>query len=687
VESKDGGGTVLRTTYTAYDDAGNVSSVTDGDGNVTTYGYNGLDQKTSSTNAMGKATTYSYDGDGDLLSETEPSGDVISDTYDADGELISTSYSDSTPTVSYAYDSLGQKTSMTDGTGTSSWTYNSLGEETSYTNGAGAGVGYGYDLAGNGTSITYPGGDVVTQHFNSADEISSIVDWNSTESTFSYDASGNLTAEVTANGVTNSYSYDPAGNLASISDAKGDTTVFSASYSRNEDSLVTEDTSQPSADEYQYTGLNQVCYAAASNTAGCASAPSGSTAYSYDASGNLTDDNGTQQEFNAGDEFCWSVSGSSTNGCSSPPSGATDYSYGDDGDLTSITPPTGSATSLTYNAANELTSYQLGSGASTTYAYDGNGLRQSKSTGGSTTEFAWNDSGSLPLLLQETTGSDTTSYVYGPTGLPLEEVLPSGATYYSSQDDLGSTRAVTDSSGAVADTDSYDPYGNVTASTGTVQNNLLYCGQSMDSESGLYYLQARYYDPLTGQFTGVDPLVAETGMPYAYTAGDPVNTSDASGLCSWFGCVGQVLNTVSEATGVCLRNPFGGNNGNGGCQTTLSTREGEDGVGLALATGAVALSGGALLGVGAVGLDAGTSGTLGAFVGLTASADDSRNCLAGDDVACVGAGLGIGASGIGALSLFGIDSTAVLGASFALGTSGLGWDLGALLAQWERNFC
>jgi hypothetical protein len=148
-----------------------------------------------------------------------------------------------------------------------------------------------------------------------------------------------------------------------------------------------------------------------------------------------------------------------------------------------------------------------------------------------------------------------------------------------------------------------------------------------------------------------------------------------------------VINTVSEATGVCLRNPFGGNNGNGGCQTTLSTREGEDGVGLALATGAVALSGGALLGVGAVGLDAGTSGTLGSFVGLMASVDDSRNCLAGDDVACVGAGLGIGASGIGALSLFGIASTAVLGASFALSTSELGWDLGALLAQWERNLC
>ncbi|MGC1184679.1 MAG: RHS repeat-associated core domain-containing protein [Candidatus Dormiibacterota bacterium] len=302
-------------------------------------------------------------------------------------------------------------------------------------------------------------------------------------------------------------------------------------------------------------------------------------------------------------------------------------------------------------------------------------------------EFLRNDSGSLPLLLQETTGSDTTSYVYGPTGLPLEEVLPSGATYYYSQDNLGSTRVLTDSTGAVANTYTYDPYGNVTAATGSVQNNLLFCGQYMDSESGFYYLQARYYDSATGQFLSVDPLVAETGMPYAYTAGDPVNTSDVSGLCSWLGCIGAAVYAASQATGVCLRDPFGGNNGNGGCETTLSTREGEAGIALAVATGGVVLSGGALLGVGAVGLDAGTSGTFGAFVGLTASASDARGCLAGDRVACAGAALGIGASGLGLLPLLGIDGSTVLGASFTLGATGLGWDLGAFLAQWEGSLC
>jgi len=550
VQSKDSGGTALRTTHTGYDDDGNVTSTTDGNGNETTYDYNDLNQKTSSTSALSETTSYTYDGDGNLLTETEPNGDVVTNTYDSDGLLVSTSYSDSTPDVSYAYDALGQKTSMTDGTGTSSWTYNSLGAEISYTNGAGAEVQYGYDLAGNETSITYPGGDAVAQVLNDANEISSITDWNDNESTFSYDANGNLTAEDLANGVTNSYTYDPANNLASISDTKGETSIFSATYTRNADSLVSEDSSQPSdSSKYQYTGLSQVCYAASSNGSDCSSPPDGATSYSYDASGNLTDDDGTQQEFNDGDELCWSVSGTSDDGCDTAPSGATTYTYDDNGNLTAITPASGSATALTYNAADQVASYELGSGATTDYAYDGDGLRESETTSDTTTQFTWNDSGPLPLLIQKTIGSDTTSYIDGPTGLPLEEINPDGDTYYYSQDNLGSTRALTNSTGDVADTDTYDPYGNVTTSSGSVANAMLFSGQYMDTESGLYYLQARYYDPALAQFLSADPLVEETEMPYGYAGGDPINADDPTGLCSWFGCVVSAVGTAGRAIG------------------------------------------------------------------------------------------------------------------------------------------
>src|SRR5260221_1127947 len=73
----------------------------------------------------------------------------------------------------------------------------------------------------------------------------------------------------------------------------------------------------------------------------------------------------------------------------------------------------------------------------------------------------------MGLLLQEKVGSATaTSYVYGPGDLPLEQITPTGTVYYYHHDQLGSTRAITNSAGAAKATYTYDPYGNVTACTG-----------------------------------------------------------------------------------------------------------------------------------------------------------------------------------------------------------------------------
>ena len=54
----------------------------------------------------------------------------------------------------------------------------------------------------------------------------------------------------------------------------------------------------------------------------------------------------------------------------------------------------------------------------------------------------------------------------------------------------------------------------------------------------------RYYDPSTGQFLSVDPLAAETGTPYAFTGGDPVNGRDPSGL----GILGAILDSLNPVS-------------------------------------------------------------------------------------------------------------------------------------------
>ena len=58
-------------------------------------------------------------------------------------------------------------------------------------------------------------------------------------------------------------------------------------------------------------------------------------------------------------------------------------------------------------------------------------------------------------------------------------------------------------------------------------NPWLYTGEQRDSESGMYYLRARYYDPAVGRFLSRDPIPFL--QRYAYVGGNPVNLTDPSG--------------------------------------------------------------------------------------------------------------------------------------------------------------
>ena len=177
----------------------------------------------------------------------------------------------------------------------------------------------------------------------------------------------------------------------------------------------------------------------------------------------------------------------------------------------------------TYNQANQLRLFQRGTGYTYQYKYNGDGLRTSKTTPNGTIQFTW----SGDLLIQD----GTASYVYGPGGQVLEQVRADGTVYYYHADQLGSVRKLTDSSGTVQNSDTYDPYGSVRASSGSVTNPFQYAGEYQDAESGLLYLRARYYDPSTAQFLTVDPLLAVTGQAYNYVVGSPLNGRDPSGMC------------------------------------------------------------------------------------------------------------------------------------------------------------
>ena len=168
---------------------------------------------------------------------------------------------------------------------------------------------------------------------------------------------------------------------------------------------------------------------------------------------------------------------------------STTYGYDTLGDRTSVN--SGTTTTLGYDQLGHLVSY----GSSATYSYNGDGLRMSKTLSSTTTQETWSSVGSQPELLAD----GSTYYVYGPDGLPLEQINGSTVLYYQ-HDQLRSTRVLTNGSGAVADTYTYDPTGNLVGSTGSDANPIGFVGSYTDHESGYLYLVHRYYDPSTGHF-------------------------------------------------------------------------------------------------------------------------------------------------------------------------------------------
>ena len=157
----------------------------------------------------------------------------------------------------------------------------------------------------------------------------------------------------------------------------------------------------------------------------------------------------------------------------------------------------GSPYSLTYDQANRLTAY----GGTATYTDNGDGTRMSKTVSGTATAFTW---GQGSKLLVE----GSTNYIYGRAGRPLEQITASGTVTYYHQDALGSTRALTNGSGATVATYTYSSLGKVTSSTGSATNPLQFVGQYTDSESGLIYAPSGYYDPQTAQ--SISPMAKRT---------------------------------------------------------------------------------------------------------------------------------------------------------------------------------
>jgi len=158
-----------------------------------------------------------------------------------------------------------------------------------------------------------------------------------------------------------------------------------------------------------------------------------------------------------------------------------------------------------------------------------------KATPEGTLNYTYDAAGHVESIASSYTNGASMSYTYGLQRISEEQEISSAWTpSFYGYDGMGSVRQLTNASGTVTDSYEYDAYGNSFTTSGTTPNNHLYRGEQYDSDLGLYYLRARYYNPNTGRFMSRDSLDGDPTDPqslhkYLYAGGDPVNRIDPSG--------------------------------------------------------------------------------------------------------------------------------------------------------------
>jgi RHS repeat-associated protein len=514
-----------KTTY-SYDEMGNLVRQEDADGQVTMYEYDGVGQRIATVLPMGQRSTTTYDAEGNVIATTDFDGATIHYTYDSQNRLTAEKLPDSSE-IQYTYTPTGQRAKVTDAQGITTYAYDVRGRLLERTDPDGQVVQYTYDAAGNKTSVTTSAG----------------------KTSYAYDALDRLQTVLDPSGGTTQYAYDAVGDL--VRTERPDGTVETRTYD-SLDRLITIDDSGPSGliESFHYT-----------------LGPTGQRIATVNGDGSRVDDT-----FDAVGRL---IEEKLTDASGAVHSNT--YTYDAAGNRLTRDDSAEGVTTYTYDANNRLVTESLG-GTTTQYTYDANGnqLSRVEGNGVSRTDYHWSAQGTLSSVdSTDATGTHHTAYSYNADGLlvsatvdgqetrylnsddaiaqVLEEYAPGGAvlasyvhgldlifqnrggqrSYYHT-DALGSVRALTNASGTVTDTYTYDAFGRLLAQTGTTPNRYLFAGQAEDAASGTYYSLARYYDQQTGRFSSTDPLAGNLYDPaslnrYVYTENDPVDRTDPSG--------------------------------------------------------------------------------------------------------------------------------------------------------------
>ena len=495
---------------------GNLLSSTFGNGDVTSYSYNVLD-KVSQIKYDGSAKfDFTYDSAGSVTrSEDLINGLQTFFDYDESGRFRRVSTIDTTKgtstdrniyNIEYGYDVNDNVTSIVD-----------------QANGLTMKHKYEYGKDNLLTKYTMPTGRTVTRDYDPINRLKSQTLSTDTPLSMSYVywlsalGNGNRTTQIkqeTIDGVKYSYTYDKSGNITEID--KNDADYLYYTYDSSSE-LVRVDS--------VLENITRV--------------------YSYDVGGNIT----SVKTF----AYTRGILGTATS--------TKNYTYGDSNWKDKLTSYNGNTITYdgignpltvgsdTYTWANgrELASSTIG-GKTVNYTYGSNGLRVSKTANGVTTNYLYDGD----QLVYEQRGDKDIFYYYNADG-QVTGIQYNGLNYYFTFNLRGDIIGVYTGAGVLKGSYEYnewgklisvkDSEGNTITDPGNIVliNPIRYRGYYYDSETGMYYLQSRYYNPEWGRFINADNTDILTATPmdltdknlFAYCDNNPVLRVDDGGNFWW----------------------------------------------------------------------------------------------------------------------------------------------------------
>lgn len=522
--------------------------------------YNQFGDKTNSFVGNQSLASYSYNShNGALISSTYGTNASVEYTYDQFGNTNSKSYNGNTAFVWQAdrsgkitrekdyinnlqydltYDSTGRLVRKTAKDTTKAYNANSLWYN----------LEYGYDLNNNTTRLVYrmPQRGVINKYTYGKDNLLTKYDINDAKNVvYDYDGLNRLTQTTlsTTTPIVTSYSYAASNRGSGYTTSKlaheiiGGTKyqyVYDAFGNIEEIKDINGNTLQ----YYEYDDMNQITYIVDYQNLM-------SYTYSYDSGGNITSETVNTINSNA---FPTSTR-------------VINYSYGDSNWTDKLTSYDGQTITydgignpltyrdgmtMTWKNGRQLSTLQKGND-SVNYEYDSESVRISKNVNGTEYKYVYLDG----MLLFESRGDAKFYYSYDANGMlySVKYTLTDASsllTYYYTHNSRGDIVGIYNGAGELRAHYEYDAWGKVLSvadqngnaiTSATHIGNLnpfRYRGYYLDSETGLYYLMSRYYDPVTHRFVNADGYFQSGGgildaNMSSYCRNNPVMYVDDSG--------------------------------------------------------------------------------------------------------------------------------------------------------------